>query len=172
MPLASKRRTHTLLAACMHHTALPVLHYMLALPCPAHRCLSSCLPPTPAGWVVLGLPAGQLTVDRQLNISRPRMVLRGEGAAATTLRLTRSLTDLKGPSNYSEGFWVYSGGLLSVSPPENVTVTEEQLTAVETSAPVPRGSYTLRVASAAALRAGDTVTLVMQGGNGTLGDEM
>jgi len=61
---------------------------------------------------VLGLPAGELTLDRQLNISRPRTVLRGEGAAATTLRLTRSLTDLKGPSNYSEGFWVYSGGLL------------------------------------------------------------
>ncbi len=121
---------------------------------------------------MLGLPAGELTLDRQLNISRPRTVLRGEGAAATTLRLTRSLTDLKGPSNYSEGFWVYSGGLLSVSPPENATVTEEQLTAVEASSPVPRGSFTLRVASGAALRAGDTVTLVMQGGNGTLGDEM
>lgn len=121
---------------------------------------------------MLGLPAGELTVDCQLNISRPRTVLRGEGAEATILRFTRSLTDMKGPSGYSDGFWVYSGGLLTLAPPENAAIQQELLTAVNASEPVPRGSYTLRVASAAALRAGDEVTLVMQGGNGTLGDEM
>ncbi|PRW33624.1 band 7 [Chlorella sorokiniana] len=130
--------------------------------------------PESAGWVVLGLPAGQLTVDRQLNISRPQTVLRGEGAAATTLRLTRSLTDLKGPSNYSEGYWVYSGGLLTLAPPGNAPVMKELLAAVNASTPVPRGSYSLQVSSwgAPALRAGDIVTLVMHGGNGTLGDEI
>lgn len=121
---------------------------------------------------MLGLPAGELTLSAQLNISRPRTILRGEGAAATTLHLTRSLTDLKGPSGYSEGFWVYSGGLLSVAPRPDAAIQQEVLTTVDASAPVPRGSYTLRVASAASLKQGDVVTLVMQGGNGTLSDEM
>ena len=122
--------------------------------------------------MVLGLPAGRLTLERQLNLTRPQTVLRGAGGAGTVLHLPRSLTDLKGPSNYSEGYWVYSGGLLTVGPPPGQAVEEAELAAVDASAPVPRGSTTLRVDSAAALAAGDVVALVMQGGNGTLADEM
>ena len=49
-----------------------------------------------AGWVVLGLPAGNLTLEQQVVLRRPRTVLRGAGAAATELYLPHSLTDLLG----------------------------------------------------------------------------
>ena len=62
--------------------------------------------PESAGWAVVELPAGELTLEAQLVLTRPRTVLRGAGAGATTLRLPKSMTDLKGPNPlYPTGYW-------------------------------------------------------------------
>ena len=55
-------------------------------------------PPSPpsAGWVVLGLPEGQLTLDRQLSLNRSQTVLRGAGRGRTVLYITKSMMDLFG----------------------------------------------------------------------------
>ena len=53
--------------------------------------------PASAGWIVLGLPEGRLTLEgARLFISRSQTVLRGAGAGATTLYLPSSLTDIQG----------------------------------------------------------------------------
>ena len=60
---------------------------------------SACTPPAPScppGWVVLELPAGRLTLDKPLKLTRAQTVLRGAGAKRTTLYLPNSFTDLYG----------------------------------------------------------------------------
>lgn len=64
---------------------------------------------------------------------------------------------------------MYSGALLSV---RGDLPNEVQLAQVDAATPVPRGSFTLRVDSAAKLAAGDIVSLKLNDGNGTLGREM
>ena len=55
------------------------------------------LPATlPAGWVVLSLPPGQIQLDRPLSIRRSQTVLRGAGRDATTLYITKSLSQVGG----------------------------------------------------------------------------
>lgn len=89
-----------------------------ALPAPAYPAAlhlsSSCLLPSlmypipstarpprppatlPAGWVVLSLPPGQIQLDRTLSIRRSQTVLRGAGRDATTLYITKSLSQVGG----------------------------------------------------------------------------
>ncbi len=50
----------------------------------------------PAGWVVLGLPPGVFTLERQVVITRPYTILRGAGRDRTTLFLPNSMFDLYG----------------------------------------------------------------------------
>lgn len=68
----------------------------LLLPC-AHPPAPPRLPATlPAGWVVLSLPPGQIQLDRPLSIRRSQTVLRGAGRDATTLYITKSLSQVGG----------------------------------------------------------------------------
>ena len=52
--------------------------------------------PSSAGWIVLSLPAGRLTLDRPVKITRSQTVLRGAGMLNTTIYLPYSLTDVFG----------------------------------------------------------------------------
>lgn len=59
-------------------------------------CSLTCRCHCPAGWVVLGLPPGVFTLERQVVITRPYTILRGAGRDQTTLFLPKSMTDLYG----------------------------------------------------------------------------
>ena len=52
---------------------------------------------------MLELPAGRLTLDKPLKLTRAQTVLRGAGAKRTTLYLPKSFTDLYG------GWWASMG---------------------------------------------------------------
>ena len=52
--------------------------------------------PASAGWIVLSLPAGRLTLERPVKLSRSQTVLRGAGMLNTTIHLPFSLMDVLG----------------------------------------------------------------------------
>ena len=91
------------------------------LPCPPAR--------LPAEWCVIGLPAGTLTLTRQLHIKRPRLVLRGAGSGRTVLRVDKPLKDIPGvprpnkPWGYyvQEAFIMVTGRYLRDEPLASVT---------------------------------------------------
>ncbi|PRW20475.1 band 7 [Chlorella sorokiniana] len=126
--------------------------------------------PAAAGWVVLGLPPGVLTLERQVVITRPYTILRGAGRDQTSLFLPNSMTDLYGKCNTTgEGFWVWTGGLVTAKGPQQ---RPARLAAVDATIPVPRGSYALKVDSAAKLAVGQIVALHYKGGNYALAREI
>ncbi|PSC70261.1 band 7 [Micractinium conductrix] len=125
--------------------------------------------PASAGWVVLGLPEGQLTLDRQLSLNRSQTVLRGAGRGRTVLYITKSMMDLFGPAPYHpDGYWVWYGGLLSAVGETNQT----WLAKVNATPPVPRGSNKFLVDNVGKLAVGQTVSLLYNGGNGTFKHEI
>ena len=97
----------------------------------AHGCARRSLNPgpLPAEWCVIGLPAGTLTLNRQLHIKRPRLVLRGAGSGKTVLRVDKPLKDIPGvprphkPWGYyvQEAFIMVTGRYLRDAPLTSVT---------------------------------------------------
>ena len=85
--------------------------------------------PAHAEWCVIGLPAGTLTLNRQLHIKRPRLVLRGAGSDRTVLRVDKPLKDTpdvprpKGGWGYfvQEAFIMFTGRYLRDAPLASVT---------------------------------------------------
>lgn len=61
-----------------------------------------------AAWVVLRIPAGTHTLDRQLFIRRPRLVLRGDGSATTFLKVDKPLKNIKGVPKMKGGYGYYN----------------------------------------------------------------
>ena len=127
---------------------------------------------------MLGLPAGELTLNQTVTLTRAQTVLRGAGVSATTLRLPSSLTDLQGPSppELEEswqggllGYYVWHGALVTV---EGQPWVEELLAVVDASTPVPRNSRTLKVDSANDLAVGNVASLAYSPGGRALGEEM
>ncbi|KAI3438200.1 hypothetical protein D9Q98_000637 [Chlorella vulgaris] len=59
-------------------------------------------------WVVIGLPAGTIRLDRQLFIRRPRLILRGAGSGKTILRIDRPLKDTPGVTPPKGGYGFYN----------------------------------------------------------------
>jgi hypothetical protein len=57
--------------------------------------------PSSAGWIVLSLPAGRLTLERPVKITRSQTVLCGAGMLDTTIYLPYSLTDVFGKRQLS-----------------------------------------------------------------------
>lgn len=62
-------------------------------------------------FIVLLVPAGEYRVEDCLNITRSRVVLRGEGSDRTTFYVPHSLTDLYGqsPEEVPPFGWVNNG---------------------------------------------------------------
>lgn len=117
-----------------------------------------------AGGALL-IPAGRYLITDVLSISKPDLVLRGEGSGPTgsVLYITKSLADLYGPAPQ----WSWSGGFLRFAPPAG----GGPLTAI--SAEAARGDDKIQVASAAGLSAGQLIDLrVLDDGSGTLGQEL
>ena len=69
-----------------------------------------------ADFVVIALPPGNFTLTSRLEITRPKLVLRGSGKWDTTLYMPKSLTDLYGPNpDTGTGGYIYSGAFIEVS---------------------------------------------------------
>ncbi|KAL4435948.1 hypothetical protein ABPG77_000710 [Micractinium sp. CCAP 211/92] len=71
--------------------------------------------PASAGWVVLALPRGKLTLKERVFIKRSNLVLRGAGLGQTVLYIPKSLTGVYGPNpnNPGTGAYVYEGGFIT-----------------------------------------------------------
>lgn len=143
------------------------------------------------GGTVL-VPPGTYRLEGLVHIGHDNVVLRGAGSDRTTLRATRSLTDLIGPygSRYGgdKSSWSWSGGLIWLCPQarwDSLTAairaaawpfegwtgnrrdTWHTLTTVTTTSR--RGARTLTVADPAAVLPGDRVLLQL-GGTGPEAD--
>ncbi|PSC76256.1 glycosyltransferase family 77 isoform A [Micractinium conductrix] len=71
--------------------------------------------PVTAGSIVLAIPPGTFTIEKQLRIRRPRLVLRGAGREKTALYIPKSLTDVLGPNKKDgNGFYVNTGGFINL----------------------------------------------------------
>ena len=105
---------------------------------------------------VLLIPAGRYIVSQRLEIKKSNFVLRGEGAAKTTLFFPRSLSAVYG------GDFTFSGGFITVSgsDPGPVLATA--------TANVARGATTLTVSGTAGIKVGDWVRVVQTDKGGTL----
>lgn len=107
---------------------------------------------------VILIPAGRYVITGIIEITRPGLVLRGEGRDRTVLYFPRTLTDVRPDwgatttgrrtSNYS-----WSGGFLWV----RGSLGLQKIT--EVTAPAARGDTTLQVADTAALRVGQAIAL-------------
>ncbi|MFL9654527.1 glycosyl hydrolase family 28-related protein [Streptomyces sp. PB17] len=134
-----------------------------------------------AGGGTVTLPPGVLRIDGLIRVGHSNVVLRGAGSGRTTLRATRSLTDLIGPygSRYGgdKSSWSWAGGLIWLAPEARwdslvgaIRAKEwpfegwtgnrrEEWRTLTTLAPARRGSWSVRAADPSRLRAGDLVLL-------------
>lgn len=59
---------------------------------------------------MIRIPAGVHTLDRQVIITRPRLVLRGDGSAATVLKIDKPLKAIPGVPRPGGGYGYYNQG--------------------------------------------------------------
>ncbi|MFF1699583.1 glycoside hydrolase family 55 protein [Streptomyces sp. NPDC058257] len=131
------------------------------------------------GTVVV--PPGEYRVDGIIRIAHDNVVLRGAGSTRTTLRATKSLTELIGPygSRYGgdKSSWSWAGGLIWLCPQSRWDALTTAITAkawpfegwtgnrrdawetLSAVAPARRGDRTLRVTDTSRLHEGDLVLL-------------
>ncbi|MEV5607832.1 glycosyl hydrolase family 28-related protein [Streptomyces sp. NPDC052225] len=131
------------------------------------------------GTVLLG--AGTYRIDDLIHIGHDDVVLKGAGSTRTKLYATRSLTELIGVygSRYGgdKSSWSWAGGLIWLCPADRFRTLTDAIRArawpfegwtgnkrdewrtLTTVAPALRGSWSVTVADATELRAGDLVLL-------------
>ncbi len=111
------------------------------------------------------IPAGRYKITRVLYIRKSNLVLRGAGAASTTLVFTKHLTELLGPPPGTAGLesWSWGGGLIWVEGAETTTKV------ADVTANADRGANVLTVSSTAGLSVGQTIRLAMTDPDGSLG---
>ncbi|MYW49738.1 hypothetical protein GT346_42180 [Streptomyces sp. SID161] len=134
-----------------------------------------------AGGGTVTIPPGTYRIDDVIRIGDSNVVLRGAGSGRTTLYATKSLTELIGVygSRYGgdKSSWSWAGGLVWLAPRarwdslvaavrsrawpfEGWTGNRrDEWTTLTTVAPARRGSWTVTVADASALRPGRLVLL-------------
>ncbi|MFG2872810.1 glycoside hydrolase family 55 protein [Streptomyces sp. NPDC048338] len=132
------------------------------------------------GGTVL-VPPGTYRIDGLIHIGHSGVVLRGAGSGRTTLRATRSLTELVGPygSRYGgdKSSWSWAGGLIWLSPRARhasllAAIRErswpfegwtgnrrDEWTSLTTVRPARRGDWSVTVEDASALHRGQLVLL-------------
>jgi hypothetical protein len=134
-----------------------------------------------AGGGTVTIPPGTFRIDGLIHIGDSNVVLRGAGSGRTTLYATKNLTELIGPygSRYGgdKSSWSWAGGLIWLAPKarwdslvaairsrawpfEGWTGNRrDEWTTLTTVEPATRGSWTVTVADASALRPGRLVLL-------------
>ncbi|KAA0943036.1 hypothetical protein FGF04_01710 [Streptomyces apricus] len=141
-----------------------------------------------AGGGTVLVPPGTYRLDGLIHIGHSNVVLRGAGSARTTLRATRSLTELIGTygSRYGgdKSSWSWAGGLVWLCPADRFTSLTDAIRAREwpfegwtgnrrdewrtltTLEPAHRGSWTVTAADTA--DPADAVTVTGAAGSGRL----
>ncbi|WP_420712030.1 MULTISPECIES: glycosyl hydrolase family 28-related protein [unclassified Streptomyces] len=134
-----------------------------------------------AGGGTVTIPPGTYRIDDVIRLGDSNVVLRGAGSGRTTLYATKNLTELIGVygSRYGgdKSSWSWAGGLIWLAPRtrwESLTTAirdrawpfegwtgnrRDEWTTLTTVAPAKRGSWTVTVADASALRPGRLVLL-------------
>ncbi|KAL4458833.1 hypothetical protein ABPG75_013698 [Micractinium tetrahymenae] len=115
--------------------------------------------PAAAGWVVLALPRGRLTLKERVFITRSNLVLRGAGLGQTVLYVPKSLTGVYGPNpnNPKTGAYVYEGGFITIQGDLNFgnSLARVKLTAK-------KGTKRVVVDTPAAIKVGEYYDLLWQ----------
>ncbi|PSC77016.1 band 7 isoform A [Micractinium conductrix] len=104
--------------------------------------------------IAVEVPAGEFILRKDIAITHSNIVLRGAGRSATTLRFTRTLSQIYGPGTG----WSFSGGVMSIVG-KRVDSSKSKNFLASVTADAARGDTRLRVSSTIPFRVGQWVRI-------------